>query len=688
LGVGNSIVITTTTIDTIQDIRTTATPEFAGLTLTGLSGVLKATAGVVSGSATLDDISDGTSYERVAANQLDTGVYIDATTTTKGIASFSNTYFSVTNGAVSLIAGGGLNHSDLGNLDYASAGHTGFEPTVTKGNLTETTSSVLTIGSGTGAVIGSGTTIQVTVASSGTDGYLSGTDWDTFNSKQAGDAGLTALAALTVVSDSVIKATATDTYEIRTLAEIKSDLSLNLVENTALSTWAGTTNITTLGTIATGTWQATDVGIAYGGTGQSTAQLAINALTAVAAATNEHVLTKDTATGNAIFKVAAGGGTPGGADPQIQYNNGGAFGGVSILNFDDVNTRLGIGTATPTYFIDVEKTLAAGAAGYDFAMYLDVTGSATSATGSEYCLKAHFNAGYTGGRQSIALLFANYSAGTGADALNTAGLNYGNYGFFGTCRGTTTGDNVGGSAYAQNGDKNYGGSFWACTDKNNAINVGLIGRGLNSGTGATQVGGYFGLQLGTPTFTSAALIADNGTQTNPIFLGRDNGTIVFAINDGGKVGIGTSTVPHEAVGSAKLAIEGTNASMTVGPHIQITTSSNNYPLFQMRNYSHDNIALVFDAYNNTAGQWRSSDAGSNFMIHKVSDTFNIKYDSGVAAGGTPTWNTGFTLNTAGGILMPGLKSGATQAAAGAAANELWVTSGHATQEDNTVMMGV
>jgi hypothetical protein len=45
------------------------------------------------------------------------------------------------------------------------------------------------------------------------------------------------------------------------------------------------------------------VPIANGGTGQTTAQLAINALTAVSAATNEYVLTKDTATGNATFKV-------------------------------------------------------------------------------------------------------------------------------------------------------------------------------------------------------------------------------------------------------------------------------------------------------------------------------------------------------------------------------------------------
>lgn len=47
--------------------------------------------------------------------------------------------------------------------------------------------------------------------------------------------------------------------------------------------------------------------IANGGTGQTAQQAAIDALTDVSSATNEHVLTKDTATGNAVFKAAAGG---------------------------------------------------------------------------------------------------------------------------------------------------------------------------------------------------------------------------------------------------------------------------------------------------------------------------------------------------------------------------------------------
>lgn len=52
---------------------------------------------------------------------------------------------------------------------------------------------------------------------------------------------------------------------------VKNDVGLGSVENTALSTWAGTTNITTLGTIATGVWSGTAVAVASGGTGATTA---------------------------------------------------------------------------------------------------------------------------------------------------------------------------------------------------------------------------------------------------------------------------------------------------------------------------------------------------------------------------------------------------------------------------------
>ncbi|MHC4890448.1 MAG: hypothetical protein ACYTEO_13405, partial [Planctomycetota bacterium] len=82
---------------------------------------------------------------------------------------------------------------------------------------------------------------------------------------QAYDAGLSSLAGLAYVSDSFIKITAGDTYAVRTISETKQDLSLDNVENTALSTWAGSGNITTVGTLVSGAIGAgfTEIATAY-----------------------------------------------------------------------------------------------------------------------------------------------------------------------------------------------------------------------------------------------------------------------------------------------------------------------------------------------------------------------------------------------------------------------------------------
>jgi trimeric autotransporter adhesin len=54
------------------------------------------------------------------------------------------------------------------------------------GNITEATSSVLSITGGTAAVLTSGLTIQVLQAGAAQSGYLSTTDWNTFNNKLSG----------------------------------------------------------------------------------------------------------------------------------------------------------------------------------------------------------------------------------------------------------------------------------------------------------------------------------------------------------------------------------------------------------------------------------------------------------------------------------------------------------------------
>jgi hypothetical protein len=51
----------------------------------------------------------------------------------------------------------------------------------------------------------------------------------------------------------------------------KSKVGLGNVENTALSTWTGSSNLNSLGIIASGTWSATTIALNYGGTGATNA---------------------------------------------------------------------------------------------------------------------------------------------------------------------------------------------------------------------------------------------------------------------------------------------------------------------------------------------------------------------------------------------------------------------------------
>lgn len=122
-------------------------------------------------------IKPGTAY-RVVVNDS-TGKLAEAALTA------SNVLVSDANG---LPTASGTSTTTLGYLDVGSSLTTllsGKEPTLSKGNLTEATSNILTISSGTGAVIGSGTSIQVKQAATAQSGYLSSTDWNTFNGKQA-----------------------------------------------------------------------------------------------------------------------------------------------------------------------------------------------------------------------------------------------------------------------------------------------------------------------------------------------------------------------------------------------------------------------------------------------------------------------------------------------------------------------
>lgn len=68
------------------------------------------------------------------------------------------------------------------------------EPTQTKGTISTSTTGV-TVGNGSSSTVGPNVTVNVSTAAAGQNGLLSGTDWSTFNSKQAAGNYMTALTS-------------------------------------------------------------------------------------------------------------------------------------------------------------------------------------------------------------------------------------------------------------------------------------------------------------------------------------------------------------------------------------------------------------------------------------------------------------------------------------------------------------
>src|ERR1035437_2640690 len=182
-----------------NDIYSSAFIAYSKLALTGsvlnadLAGSIAYSKLVLTGAILNADLAGSIAYSKLAALTANRVLLSDGS----GFVSAS----SITN-------------TTLGYLDATSSIQTQInskQATLTTGNLTEVTSSVLTITGGTGAVIGSGTTIQVKQASTSVSGFLSSTDWTTFNSRQAALSGLTTDGVMYATSATAEASTAAGT---------------------------------------------------------------------------------------------------------------------------------------------------------------------------------------------------------------------------------------------------------------------------------------------------------------------------------------------------------------------------------------------------------------------------------------------------------------------------------------------
>lgn len=141
--------------------------------------------------------------------------------------------------------------------------------------------------------------------------------------------------------------------------------------------------------------------------------------------------------------------------------------------------------------------------------------------------------------------------------------------------------------------------------------------------------------------TAGALFRQNDQATTWMDVATNN-DITFP----GRL-FGGATQTQNVTGA--LNIRGTNA--TINNSANWFTPTDQYGIFQILPYSHNNASLLFDAaYNGT--NWISSTSLSNFKISKGPSDFLIDYASGITAGSTITWSTGLDLDATGNITMP------------------------------------
>ncbi len=219
-----------------------------------------------------------------------------------------------------------------------------FVGTVTSVGLTETGSALTITGSpittsGTINIAGAGTSSEVILGdlSLGTlpTGTVTGTgianqvSYWTSTTAQAGSSGLT-------YNPSTGDLTVGGYVEVGTKVTTPSGTGLTL------ETGGASSGSIVIADGANGQISITGNGTSVIKLGQSTNTVAVsNAYTLpnVVTTDNGYVLTAQT-DGTTAWAASGGGGggSPGGSDTQIQYNNGGSFGGISIMTYDDTAT--------------------------------------------------------------------------------------------------------------------------------------------------------------------------------------------------------------------------------------------------------------------------------------------------------------------------------------------------------------
>lgn len=350
---------------------------------------------------------------------------------------------------------------------------------------------------------------------------------------------------------------------------------------------------------------------------------------------------------SAIF----GGQSANGSEMSMNIDERGFYGGSNgningrSLYFNDMNAslrRLGLGpdgvwyfgtaNTTPNWSAKFNPMAALSGNANQTELYAFGSGSAAVA---QNALVVTMDAGYTGtGGAAEAARFINKTVANG-NSISGAATFAGNISLEAYSQGAaTSGVNAGIRGWSFNGLRNVGiigDATFSQLNNASAQSIGVIGYALKNTTGV-NIGGYFGLHSSQPTFTSAALIANNGATSDPIARFQVNNVDKIIFDNAGKVDL------------LNLSSSGANDSvLTVDPVThQINWRSGIFNLFFANGLitaAGDSVYLGGTLNQNTT----INSAGFDFKITNLPNKTPVSTDSALIEDNTgKIWKAPFT----------------------------------------------